>query len=273
MARRRGIGLRRPRRKLWSYSCDLMPEVPAADLHQVVTPSINPGDAHQISAPAEGLCTPETALALTQSHPERVKSPGQQQAPSTDEMSPPSQPASRDVSCDDNPITSSSSVHTQPMSSNAECTDLTGDAVPSESHAGGVLNNVSRKRKSTVKNKSKKTSRQGTSTKKTKNRTTLRCKPNCLAPTASSMIRCSVCMAWYHTVCCGEDAEYTGVWSCDTCRTIPVKISKLAVQITELTSQIDAFQCRIFVLSFEIQQSKSDNGILKSKLANAEKLK
>ena len=165
MARRRGIGLRRHRRILRSYSCDLMPEVPAADLHQVVTPSIDPGDAHQISAPAEGLCTPETALALTQSHPERVNSPGQQQAPSTDEMSSPSQPASRDVSCDDNPITSSSSVHTQPMSSNAECADLTGDAVPSESHAGGVLNNVSRKTKSAAKKKSKKTSRKGTPTK------------------------------------------------------------------------------------------------------------
>ena len=65
--------------------------------------------------------------------------------------------------------------------------------------------------------------------------------------------------------------EYTGVWNCDTCRTIPVKISKLAVQITELTSQIDAFQCRDSVLSLEIQQLKSDNGILKSKLANAQK--
>ena len=62
-----------------------------------------------------------------------------------------------------------------------------------------------------------------------------------------------------------------GVWSCDTCRTILVKISKLAVQITELTSQIDVFQCRDSVLSLEIQQLKSDNGILKSKLANAEK--
>ena len=78
-------------------------------------------------------------------------------------------------------------------------------------------------------------------------------------------------MAWYHTVCCGEDAEYTGVWSCDTCRSIPNEISKLSAQVTLLVSQIEAFQGRDSTLSSEIQQLKSENGTLKSKLANAEK--
>ena len=85
------------------------------------------------------------------------------------------------------------------------------------------------------------------------------------------MIRCSVCMAWYHTVCCGEDAEYTGVWSCETCRSMPTEISKLSAQVTLLVSLIEAFQGRDSALSSEIQQLKSENGTLRSKLANAKK--
>ena len=248
MSRRRGIGLRRHRRKLRSHgSYDLSPEVLPADSHHVATPSDH----------AEGVCTPDVP-SLTQPHPEHRKSPGKQHPTEcADDLAPLSQPAPMSVYDDDDAIIASE--HAQALSS----TGPTNDAVPP-------------KLKSPV-NKSKKASRKGPWTKKTKkckkpkNRTKLRCKSNCLAPTASSMIRCSVCMAWYHTVCCGEDAEYTGVWSCDTCRSIPNEISKLSAQVILLVSQIEAFQGRDSALISEIQQLKSENGTLKSKLANAEK--
>ena len=52
---------------------------------------------------------------------------------------------------------------------------------------------------------------------------------------------------------------------------MPTEISKLSAQVTLLVSWIEAFQGRDSALSSEIQQLKSKNGTIESKLANAEK--
>ena len=55
---------------------------------------------------------------------------------------------------------------------------------------------------------------------------------------SSAMIRCSLCMAWHHLVCVGEDDGYMGVWTCMQCRNLPLTIATLQTQMQQLVDSI-----------------------------------
>ena len=44
-----------------------------------------------------------------------------------------------------------------------------------------------------------------------------------------SMLQCSTCMQWFHTICANVDAN----WNCERCRSIPVVIDSLINQMSE----------------------------------------
>ena len=83
------------------------------------------------------------------------------------------------------------------------------------------------------------------------------------------MLRCGVCMDWFHFDCVGENPKYKTTWSCIFCRNMPKLIQKLATEFeqlkiqqiekhethTDLVSQIDA-------LTIENHKLKSTNSEL-----------
>ena len=55
------------------------------------------------------------------------------------------------------------------------------------------------------------------------------------------MVRCILCMRWYHQQCCDatEDAQYKSAsWCCPLCRRMPADISLLKKQVTKLTDML-----------------------------------
>ena len=94
------------------------------------------------------------------------------------------------------------------------------------------------------------------------------CTTKCKVTNNANMIRCSLCMAWYHVECAGEDSDYQGVWCCNSCRTLPKFIQNLSVQIESLVSCVKSIERREVALKTEVQQLKAENGNLRSKLAH-----
>ena len=56
---------------------------------------------------------------------------------------------------------------------------------------------------------------------------------------ASSMIRCSSCMVWFHNKCMEEPEQLEGFWSCYSCRKMSTRISKLETTVEKLTTMVD----------------------------------
>ena len=94
------------------------------------------------------------------------------------------------------------------------------------------------------------------------------CTTKCKVTNNANMIRCSLCMAWYHVECAGEDSDYQGVWCCNSCRTLPKFIQNLSVQIESLVSCVKSIERKEVALKTEVQQLKAENGNLRSKLAH-----
>ena len=56
---------------------------------------------------------------------------------------------------------------------------------------------------------------------------------------ASSMIRCSSCMVWFHNKCMEKPEHLEGFWSCYSCRKMSTRISKLETTVEKLTTMVD----------------------------------
>ena len=98
------------------------------------------------------------------------------------------------------------------------------------------------------------------------------CKSDCHAnrKQAKDMIRCSLCMSWYHTICVGEDTKYIGVWTCGDCRNIPAHIVTMKEQIADLVLSLARFQETEGSQKEEINRLKSENNRLHQKVSNLE---
>ena len=86
------------------------------------------------------------------------------------------------------------------------------------------------------------------------------CTSKCKVTNQMNMIRCSLCMTWYHVECAGEDSDYQGVWCCNSCRILPTSIKNLVTQIESLVSSVKSIECREVALKAEVQQLKAENG-------------
>ena len=80
---------------------------------------------------------------------------------------------------------------------------------------------------------------------------------------SSAMIRCSLCMAWHHLVCVGEDDGYMGVWTCMQCRNLPLTIATLQTQMQQLVDSIAQVKSTNDHSQDEIKHLKSENGKLR----------
>ena len=98
------------------------------------------------------------------------------------------------------------------------------------------------------------------------------CSPSCsLNNTANSdMIRCSLCMCWFHTACSGEDSKYIGVFTCSACRKLPSLVMDLVSQVSDLKNYIQDLKDHDLSMKVELQRLKSENGNLKQKVVNFE---
>ena len=98
------------------------------------------------------------------------------------------------------------------------------------------------------------------------------CSPSCsLNNTANSdMIRCSLCMWWFHTACSGEDSKYIGVFTCSACRKLPSLVMDLVSQVSDLKNYIQDLKDHDLSMKVELQRLKSENGNLKQKVVNLE---
>ena len=80
------------------------------------------------------------------------------------------------------------------------------------------------------------------------------------------MIRCSLCMKWFHILCSGEEATYNGVWSCISCRKVPSLLSDLKSEIVNLNTHLNNVLTNEETLKDEIRRLRSENDKLKQKV-------
>ena len=80
------------------------------------------------------------------------------------------------------------------------------------------------------------------------------------------MIRCSLSMKWFHISCYGEEATYSGVWSCISCRKVPSLLSDLKSEIVNLNTHLNNVLTNEETLKDEIRRLRSENGKLKQKV-------
>ena len=72
--------------------------------------------------------------------------------------------------------------------------------------------------------------------------TPLFCTPECIYDRSDrnkskKMLRCCLCMHWYHFKCVQEDPKTTGVWTCFTCRQMPELVNNLYKEMKSIHSE------------------------------------
>ena len=137
--------------------------------------------------------------------------------------------------------------------------------VSRQSGSKPVTNEVSSKNKKLSNRKSKHKS-------PAKSQSPAQCKPGCSVSgkRAKDMIRCSLCMCWYHNHCVGEDSKYVGVWTCENCRNIPATIVNMQAQIADLVLALDMYKNNNTSQKDDIQRLKSENNRLRQKVTTME---
>ena len=96
------------------------------------------------------------------------------------------------------------------------------------------------------------------------------CYSKCKVSTSTDMIRCSLCMVWFHVEYTGKDTHYQGVWCCHSCRTLPKSIQGMTEQIELLISSLESIRNSEAALQAEVKLLKAENGNLPSKLSRVE---
>ena len=82
------------------------------------------------------------------------------------------------------------------------------------------------------------------------------------------MIRCALCMAWFHNVCVGEDRRYVGVWTCVSCRGLPALVLNLQTQMNDVITSIATYQRNGVAQKDELNRLKLENNKLMQKVSN-----
>ena len=262
LARRWGIGLKREGRNTRqtrslrsTRSNDLAQAslaLPSNDLSEKqesgTSPPLYSNGVTLTDAPLSPSPTPHTALAAITA---AVPVPHALQSP-----------------CTDLEVTTGVTVGEETLSATSACADST--VHPVQSQNAKPTSKVSSKTKRPKKKNSSKTKKTVLFCLPEKSTNGHGCSPECnLSDTCSNMIRCSLCMAWYHIECAGEDASYNGVWCCNSCRTLPLSIHDLTEQVKQLASSVETIQSRELALKSEVQQLKAENGKLHSKLTHS----
>ena len=61
--------------------------------------------------------------------------------------------------------------------------------------------------------------------------------------TQADLVRCCLCMGWFHPVCTGdnnEEALAKGAWACSQCRRLPSNVSTMLSEIRQMSSDVKA---------------------------------
>ena len=86
------------------------------------------------------------------------------------------------------------------------------------------------------------------------------CVQNCLhsGKSPNELIQCHLCQSWIHPECVGEDGkDIVGIWTCTTCRQLPVLVARLVEKTSALETLIDKLTCsnqQLVALVVEQQQ-------------------
>ena len=74
------------------------------------------------------------------------------------------------------------------------------------------------------------------------------CVPNCFHNGNSNkgnVVQCHLCQTWIHPECVGQnDSDIVGIWSCLTCRTLPVLVQQLGPTGSIVRLGVDACSSR-----------------------------
>ena len=274
LARRRGIGIKREGRYVrnlrsskssWSDDSIPTPEPSLSDIQQ--KSHVSPGDAFcATDVSTDGLvpCNPILLPVLSTGSPSTHHPPC---AEVTAEVMVSDAKPSPQPSCTE--ITKVMVSDAEPSPGCADSTDL--DPVCKE--IGDVSETPPKKKRSKGKKSTKVKTKKKVSFNLPEHSATggsdmhvRGCTSKCKVTNHTNMIRCSLCMAWYHVECAGKDSDYQGVWCCNSCRILPTSIQNLVTQIESLVSSVKSIECREVALKAEVQQLKAENGNLRSKL-------
>ena len=86
------------------------------------------------------------------------------------------------------------------------------------------------------------------------------CVQNCLhsGKYPNELIQCHLCQSWIHPECVGEDGkDIVGIWTCTTCRQLPVLVARLVDKTSALETLIEKLTCsdqQLVALVVEQQQ-------------------
>ena len=86
------------------------------------------------------------------------------------------------------------------------------------------------------------------------------CVQNCLhsGKSPNELIQCHLCQSWIHPECVGEDSkDIVGIWTCTTCRQLPVLVARLVEKTSALETLIEKLTCsnqQLVALVVEQQQ-------------------
>ena len=68
------------------------------------------------------------------------------------------------------------------------------------------------------------------------------CVQNCIhsGKSPNELVQCHLCQSWIHPECVGEDGkDIVGIWTCTSCRQLPVLVSRLLQKTSALESLVE----------------------------------
>ncbi len=70
------------------------------------------------------------------------------------------------------------------------------------------------------------------------------CTPSCShsGEAAGEMVKCCLCMSWFHEACVSQSGDTHGIWNCDKCRNLPLLVESLMTQIADISQNVKVLQ-------------------------------
>ena len=97
------------------------------------------------------------------------------------------------------------------------------------------------------------------------------CVQNCLhsGKSPNELIQCHLCQSWIHPECVGEDGkDIVGIWTCTSCRQLPVLVSRLLEKTSALESLIEKLTVSTQQLVALVVEQQQDIRKLSEKISN-----
>ena len=97
------------------------------------------------------------------------------------------------------------------------------------------------------------------------------CVKNCLhsGKSLNELIQCHLCQSWIHPECVGEDGkDIVGIWTCTSCRQLPVLVSRLLEKTSALESLIEKLTVSNQQLVALVVEQQQDLRKLSEKISN-----